>query len=140
MRRLSGDVALADDLAQDAFLHAWQKLAGLRDPGAFGTWLRQIAVNIWLQHARRHRIPMDAIEDFPAALNAPSEGGMANAASRIDLESALAKLRPAERLCIVLAYAEGMSHGQIADVTGLPLGTVKSHVARATAKLRVVLK
>ena len=136
LRRLSGDAALADDLAQDTFLHAWQKLAGLRDPGAFGAWLRQIAVNIWLQHARRRRIPMDAIEESPGALNASSEGGMSNAAGRIDLGTALETLRPAERLCLVLAYAEGMSHGEIADATGLPLGTVKSHVSRATAKLR----
>ena len=140
LRRLSGDVTLADDLAQDAFLHAWQKLAGLRDPDAFGAWLRQIAVNIWLQHARRQRIPMDAIEESPRALNAESEGGMSNAVTRIDLESALTRLRAAERLCVVLAYAEGMSHAEIAEATGLPLGTVKSHVARAAAKLRGWLK
>jgi RNA polymerase sigma-70 factor (ECF subfamily) len=136
LRRLSGDVTLADDLAQDAFLHAWHNLAGLRDPGAFGAWLRQIAVNTWLQHARRHRIPMEAIEDSPSALNMPSAGGMSDAASRIDLGTALEKLKPAERLCVVLAYAEGMSHGEIAKATGLPLGTVKSHIARATPKLR----
>jgi RNA polymerase sigma factor (sigma-70 family) len=136
LRRLSGDAALADDLAQEAFLHAWRKLAGLRDPGAFGAWLRRVTVNIWLQHARRRRIRMDAIDESPKALNATSEGGMAHAAIRIDLASALEKLRPAERLCLVLSYAEGMSHNEIADATGLPLGTVKSHVARATAKLR----
>lgn len=136
LRRLSGDAPLADDLAQEAFLHAWRHMGTLRDSGAFGAWLRQIAVNIWLQHARRRRISMEAIEEFPGALNAPSEGGMSNAAGRIDLQAALEKLRPAERLCMVLAYAEGMSHGEIADATRLPLGTVKSHVTRATAKLR----
>jgi len=136
LRRMGAQPALADDLAQDAFLHAWQKLAGLRQPGAFGAWLRQIAVNIWLQHARRRRIPMDAIEESPRALNAASEGGMSSAATRIDLETALTRLRPVERLCVVLAYAEGMSHAQIAEATGLPLGTVKSHVTRAAAKLR----
>jgi RNA polymerase sigma factor (sigma-70 family) len=139
LRRLSGDVALADDLAQDTFLHAWQKLAGLREPAAFAGWLRQIAVNIWLQHARRRRIPMDPIDESPRALNTTSEGGMSNAAGRIDLAAALERLRPPERLCLVLAYGEGMSHGEIAGATGLPLGTVKSHVARATAKLRDVL-
>jgi len=61
---------------------------------------------------------------------------MSNAAVRIDLQTALEKLRPPERLCMVLAYAEGMSHAEIAKATRLPLGTVKSHVARATAKLR----
>jgi len=136
LRRLSGDAPLADDLAQETFLHAWQHLGKLRESGAFGAWLRQIAVNLWLQHARRHRIPLDAIEESPGALNAPSPGGMSNAAVRIDLQTALEKLRPPERLCMVLAYAEGMSHAEIAKATRLPLGTVKSHVARATARLR----
>jgi len=54
----------------------------------------------------------------------------------MDLETALDQLRPAQRMCVVLAYAEGMSHAEIAAVTGLPLGTVKSHVARAAARLR----
>lgn len=55
---------------------------------------------------------------------------------RVDLERALAKLRPPERLCVVLAYAEGMSHGEIARATGMPLGTVKSHISRGAARLR----
>ena len=54
----------------------------------------------------------------------------------IDLEQALAKLRPPERLCVTLAYAEGMSHREIASVTGLPLGTAKTHVSRGATKSR----
>jgi len=140
LRRLSGDAALADDLAQDTFLQAWQKLAGLRDPAAFGAWLRQMAVNTWLQHARRYRILMEPLDESPHAFDTPSEGGMSNAAGRIDLAAALDTLRPAERLCVVLAYGEGMSHSEIAGATGLPLGTVKSHVTRGAAKLRGVLQ
>lgn len=75
---------------------------------------------------------MEAIDDHEIA----SPGGMASAGSRIDLEMALARLRPPERLCVVLAYAEGMSHHEIARATNMPLGTVKSHVARGSAKLR----
>jgi RNA polymerase sigma-70 factor (ECF subfamily) len=58
----------------------------------------------------------------------------------IDLGRALDRLRPAERTCIVLALREGMSHAEVARATGLPLGTVKSHVARGTAKLRALLE
>jgi RNA polymerase sigma-70 factor (ECF subfamily) len=58
----------------------------------------------------------------------------------IDLERALDTLRPAERVCIVLCMREGMSHAEVARATSLPLGTVKSHVARGTAKLRALLE
>lgn len=130
--RVSGDPALGDDLAQEAFMHAWKNLRQLRAPAAFGPWLRQIALNTWLQHARRVRIPMDdlAREEMAADSDAP------DVTRRVDLERALAKLRPPERLCVVLAYAEGMSHGEIARATGMPLGTVKSHISRGAARLR----
>ena len=130
--RVSGDPALGDDLAQEAFVHAWKNLRRLREPAAFGTWLRRIAVSIWLQHARRARIAMDSLEqeEMEAGSDAP------DVTRRVDLERALARLRPPERLCVVLAYAEGMSHGEIAQAAKMPLGTVKSHVARGAARLR----
>ena len=60
-------------------------------------------------------------------------------AERLDLDAALAMLPPDARLCVVLAYSEGMSHTEISDSTGMPLGTVKSHVARGAARLRELL-
>jgi RNA polymerase sigma-70 factor (ECF subfamily) len=60
----------------------------------------------------------------------------AQAGAKIDLEKALAQLSDAERLCVTLNHGEGLSHGEIAEVTGIPLGTVKSHVLRGTDKLR----
>ena len=132
LRRVSGDPALGDDLAQETFMHAWKNLRRLRAPAAFGPWLRQIAVNIWLQHARRARIPMeDFVQEEPAA-----DSDAPNVTRRVDLERALARLRPPERLCVVLAYAEGMSHGEICRATGMPLGTVKSHISRGVVRLR----
>ncbi len=62
--------------------------------------------------------------------------GEMDSGARLDVAAALEQLRPAERLCVVLAHAEEMSHSEIAAVTGLPLGTVKSHVTRGTVKLR----
>ena len=130
LRRLSGNATVADDLAQDTFIHAWKNLARLRAPGAFGGWLRQIAVTTWLQHARRVEILMD-VGEYEVASDL-----MPQMALKLDIEDALARLRPPERLCVTLAYAEGMSHREIATVTDLPLGTVKTHVARGATKLR----
>ena len=134
LRRLCGNHALADDLAQTTFVQAWRGIRALRDPGAFGGWLKRVAVNAWLAEARRVPAPIDDDEDafLAAADPAPSPE---RSAGGIDLERALARLGPAERLCVVLAHGEGMTHAEIAEATGLPLGTVKSHVLRGRDKL-----
>lgn len=136
MRQLSGDLAIADDFAQETFLRAWQKLHTLKSAGAFGGWLRQIAVNIFLQHVRRKGLLMedsDQVASYSVADNVDSS-------IKMDLKKALTRLKTAERLCIVLAYNERMSHGEICSATGLPLGTVKSHIARGAERLRQYLK
>lgn len=130
MRRLCGNAALADDLAQQSFLQAWQSLASLRAPAAFGGWLRQLAVNVWLAEARRAAPPLTGI-DLPDQAAPDIDIGLQQ-----DLDAALSRLRPDERICVVLAYAEGLTHGEIATATGLPLGTVKSHVLRGATRLR----
>jgi RNA polymerase sigma-70 factor (ECF subfamily) len=138
MRRLCGDHALADDLAQQAFVQAWRRLHDLRDPGAFGGWLKRVAVNVWLAEARRAQLAFEDDEEAFAEIPDPAPSPE-RAAGRIDLERALAGLRPAERVCVVLAHGEGMTHAEIAETAGLPLGTVKSHVLRGTEKLKQIL-
>ncbi|HVH82703.1 MAG TPA: sigma-70 family RNA polymerase sigma factor [Steroidobacteraceae bacterium] len=136
LRRLCRDPALADDLAQQVFLKAWRSLSQLKAPGAFGGWLRRLAVNTWLAEVRA-RTPADLAQQ-PEELSAAT-AFMPAAAEQLDLDRALAKLTHTERLCVVLAYSEGMSHGEISAVTSLPLGTVKSHVRRGAQRLRVLL-
>jgi RNA polymerase sigma factor (sigma-70 family) len=137
LRRLSRDAALADDLSQRAFIAAWQKLSQLQAPGAFAGWLRSLAVNLWLQDRRaRRELPLD--EQAAAGLVALTASGT-DPSTAIDLDRLLAALKPAERLCVVLCHAEGMSHAEIVATTGWPLGTVKSHVARGAARLRELL-
>lgn len=132
LRRLCRDPALSDDLAQQVFLQAWRSLRTLRSAAAFGAWLRRLALNVWLQHLRTQHIDAVAIaEEELAPQPAP---GLA-----IDLDHALGSLPPQTRLCIVLNYHEGMSHGAISELSGLPLGTVKSHIARGAAQLRRIL-
>src|SRR5262245_26377530 len=61
LRRLCGDGALADDLAQQAFLSAWRGMGSLRTSQAFGAWLKRLAVHAWLDHVRRHN-PLDLLD------------------------------------------------------------------------------
>ena len=77
---------------------------------------------------------------LPESLIGLPEAIIAAAGAKIDLERALARLSDAERLCVTLNHGEGLSHSEIVDMTGLPLGTVKSHVLRGTEKLRRMLE
>jgi len=134
LRRLSRDPALADDLAQQAFLKAWRALPTLRSVAAFGAWLRRLAVNTWLEHVRAAPPPADADPDELIGAS-----GVGAAEEQLDLDRALARLAPDERLCLVLAYHEGLSHSEISAATTLPLGTVKSHIKRGGERLRALL-
>ncbi len=138
LRRLARDSALADDLAQQTFVQAWKSIRTLRSPGAFGGWLRKLAVNCWLQQARlqKHEVLLGD-EALPESWTASTA---ATVAERMDLDAALALLPPDARLCVVLAYSEGMSHAEISESTAMALGTVKSHIARGAARLRELLQ
>lgn len=136
--QLCRDASEADDLAQEAFLRAWGRLGSLRDPPAFGAWLRQLAIRVFIDARRTSRFDIDpdaCADDLTADAPAPDRA----AAARIDLERALTLLSDGERVCIVLNLGEGLSHGEIVEIAGLPLGTVKSHILRGTAKLRRAL-
>jgi RNA polymerase sigma factor (sigma-70 family) len=128
MRRCCGDSDTANDLAQQALLHAWRDIRQLRDPLRFGGWLKQLAINVWRQHMRLHE----------PTRHAATRDELAAASSRasvaMDLDRALAELPATERLCVVLS-----SHSEITTATNLPLGTVKSHVRRGSQRLRQLL-
>jgi RNA polymerase sigma-70 factor, ECF subfamily len=139
LRRLCGNPALADDLAQQAFLKAWRGIGGLKANGAFGSWLRRMAVNVWYDHLRRND-PLEAT--VPSGEEASELFGsvdMPPVAEAIDLHRALATLAAPVRLCVVLSYGEGLTHTEIAEVTRFPLGTVKSYISRGLGQLRGIL-
>jgi RNA polymerase sigma factor (sigma-70 family) len=134
MYHLCRSPSLGDDLAQQVFLTAWRSLTQLRSAAAFDGWLKRIMVTTWLEELRRRKITYAA--ELDADLGASYRD---TTAERLDLDGALALLPPAVRLCVVLAYDEGLSHTEIAALTELPLGTVKSHVTRGAARLRETL-
>ena len=136
LRRMGAQAAEADDVAQDAFLTAFERIAEFRGEGTFAGWVRKIAARLYLRRLQRDRrlgaFATDEIEDEP-----DPGGGDADAA--IDLDEALKILGPAERLCVTLCFGAGLSHNEAAEALNLPLGTVKSHVKRGLDKLRTRL-
>ena len=139
LRRLAkGDAALADDLAQETFVLAWRKLASFRFEARFSTWLYRIAFNAWQSEARKHReVLLDLDDDGPQGSERYEE--MPDIAARVDLERAMAELSDGERAAIGACYYADLSHEEAAAALGMPLGTVKTHVLRAKAKLRARL-
>ena len=134
MRRCCGDAVLGDDLAQQVFLQAMQDIRRLRNPKKFGAWLKTLAINVWRRHLRTKDALKDAEEPGEIEMTQRESTGVA-----LDLEGALAALSTPVRLCVVLSAQEGMTHGEIAKHTNLPLGTVKSHIRRGTQRLQQLL-
>ena len=144
LRRLAGgNVALADDLAQETFLLAYRNLKSFRQEARFSTWLYRIAYNVFLADARKIKelpLPDDADEDSIASIGATEATSVSRgAALSIDLERAMRVLSDAERAAIVQCYHNDLTHEEAAEVLGCPVGTVKTHILRAKAKLKVRL-
>lgn len=133
LHRNAGD---AEDALQDAFIHAWERLADFRGESAFGTWLYRIAVNAALGRLRsagrrdRHlQVVDDAAWEGIAAHE--SEPGVA-----LDLDAAIATLPDGARTVLVMHDVEGYGHQEIADLTGIAVGTSKAQLHRARRLLR----
>lgn len=134
MYHLCRNTAQGDDLAQHVFLTVWQSLKQLRSAAAFDGWLKRVMVTTWLAEVRRGKLSTSS--DADAADVAVHHD---STTERMDLDTALSRLPPDMRLCVVLAYCEGLSHPEIVALTDMPLGTVKSHISRGAARLRDIL-
>lgn len=134
-RRLTGSEAQGDDIAQLTFLTAWQKI-GTYAGGTFSAWVCTICWREFLQWRRRQKIEIEFDE---TAEIIPFDRSAAETETRMDLARALDGLTEAQRVCVVLCVAAGLSHREAAEATGWPLGTVKSHVQRGVAQLRACL-
>lgn len=136
--RLAGyDHARAEDLTQDAFIRAWQKLPGFRHESAFGTWLYRLAVNVALMDIRsRGADPVSMLDDD----HLPDTGETPFcAAEREELEHAIGQLPPRARAVLVLHDIEGWRHEEIGNELGMAVGTSKAQLHRARGLLRKVL-
>jgi RNA polymerase sigma factor (sigma-70 family) len=144
LMRIGADAATAEEISQDVMLTLWRK-AGLFDPSksSVTTWLYRIARNRRIDGVRRDRMdyvdPMDIALDEVADDIAPDHA--MDIQQREDILRAAIKELPEEQLSLVrLAFFDSLSHSLIAERTGLPLGTVKSRIRLAFARLRRVLE
>ena len=135
-RRLAGSDAPGDEIAQVTFLTAWQKISTYAG-GTFSSWICAICWREFLQWRRRQKIEIEFDE---TAQIIPFDRSADQSEMRMDLTRALETLSEAQRVCVVLCAATGLTHQEAADVTGWPLGTVKSHVLRGVALLRTRLE
>ena len=134
MRRFCNDPVLADDLAQQVLMKVWLNIRQLKKPSAFNGWLKRLAVNVWLHYLRKNDALRGAGELQGTELPRTESPGIG-----LDLDRALSRLEPHIRMCVVLSYNEGMSHREIAEATGMPLGTVKTHIRNGAQRLQEIL-
>ena len=137
LRHLCGDHAEADDLAQEAFVRAWTRLGDLKDAARFPAWLMKIAYNEFLQSRRSSQRLNRMMERFELNQKALKGAAPADAPENaLELQHVLSILSERERAAVVLNYAYGYSHGEVSELTGIPLGTVKSLIHRGSRKAR----
>jgi RNA polymerase sigma-70 factor (ECF subfamily) len=135
LNRLAGADA-ADDLAQEVFIKAWRMRGAWRHDGPYGAWLMRIA---WTGFLSFHRARGRALNRDQAAYE-PERQALHDPDAAIDLARAMSSLDERERAAAQLCLAEGFSHSEAAEILQLPLGTLKSMVARARTRLVAALE
>lgn len=136
--RMVGDRAVAEELTQDVFVRAWEKIALYRGESAFGTWLHRVAVNVVLSHRKSEARRRGREEDGEQHVNM-HPGRSDSPGARMDLEQAIAALPPGARRVFVLFDVEGYRHEEIADLLGITAGGSKAQLHRARMLLREAL-
>lgn len=138
--RMVADPSRAEDLTQEAFVRAWEKLGSFRGQSAFATWLHRLTVNVVLGEIRSRGRRKDegvANEELRAV---PDPRPQRHPEASIDLERAIATLPTQARMVFVLHDVEGFRHADIGRLMGIATGTSKAHLHRARQILREVLQ
>jgi RNA polymerase sigma-70 factor (ECF subfamily) len=131
---------LAEDAVQDALIHAWQDLRGLRDPDRFDAWLHRLLVRACYKAAARDRRHASVELDVDQASGPTGTDPQRNAAIRDQLDRGFRRLSAEQRAVIVLHHYVGLSLTDAADTLGIPLGTMQSRLSRATQAMRAALE
>lgn len=132
-----GDEELSDDLAQETFIKAYTRLASFKNLSGFSTWLYKIAYHVFYDYIRSRK-ETTGLED--REVDAAYQTEQRNVGEQMDLYRGLSRLKEAERTCITLFYMEDLSIDKISTVTGMPAGTIKSHLSRGKEKLANFLR
>ena len=146
--RMTANTAEAEDLAQEAFLQLFRKIATFRGESAFSTWLHRLSVNVVLMHLRKKSLPVVSLEettqgteeDSPKRDFGADDIALAGSIDRMQLQRAVENLPPGYRTIFVLHDIEGYEHNEIARIAGCSIGNSKSQLHKARMKLRDLLK
>ena len=136
--RILRDVDRAEDALQDALVIAWRDLRTLRDPDRFDAWLRRLLVRSCIAEAQRERRLGATIRALPMDLPGTSDDYL-GVAERDELERGFRRLPPEQRAIIVLRHFVGLEPAEIAEVIGIPAGTVRSRLHHAHRAMRAAL-
>jgi len=146
--RMVGDPTRAEGLTQDAFVRAWQKLGSFRREGAFGGWLRRLAIRLVIEDRRKavrsarwlaDEIELETLAESGARGPAGASVPPARVVEILEMERAVAALPAGARMVFLLHDVEGYRHREIAAVAGSSVGTVKAQLHRARMLLRRAL-
>jgi RNA polymerase sigma-70 factor, ECF subfamily len=146
--RMTANTAEAEDLAQEAFLQLYRKIATFRGESAFSTWLHRLSVNVVLMHLRKKSLPVVSLEettqgtedDSPRKDFGADDVALAGSIDRMQLQRAVESLPPGYRMIFVLHDVEGYEHNEIAKIVGCSIGNSKSQLHKARMKLRNLLR
>jgi RNA polymerase sigma factor (sigma-70 family) len=136
-RICGGDAALAEDLLQESFIRAWQKLDSFRGDSKFGTWMHKLAANVALSDRRSKVRRLERETGLSEAVERGAMGAKdVFAGQRMDLEQAISSLPERARTVLVLYDVEGYSHAEIAEISGMAVGSSKAQLHRARNLVR----
>lgn len=139
-RMCGGDIALAEDMLQDAFVRAWNKLHLFRGDSKFATWLHRLTVNVILSDKRIRVKRLQRETELDVGIERAMVGERdVSAGLRQDLEVAIAGLPERARTVLVLYDIEGYRHAEIAAITGMAVGSSKAQLHRARRLVRQAL-
>ncbi len=142
VRRLAGDDDLAADLAQDAWVNAFRKIRDFRGDASFGTWVHRIAVNTALTRLRQAARRRDLQEGYDggSTLGNADAWPASRATDRVTVQRALDVLPEGYRAVLWLHDVEGYTHEEISDRLGIAVGTSKSQLSKARARMRALVE
>jgi RNA polymerase sigma-70 factor (ECF subfamily) len=137
-QRILRDVDRAEDALQNALVIAWRDLPGLRDPDRFDAWLHRLVVRSCLAEAKRERMRITNLHVLPIDLTTATDDFL-SVADRDQLERGFRLLPPEQRALLVLHHFEGRDQVEIAEILGIPSGTVRSRLHHAHRAMRAAL-
>ena len=138
-QRILRDVDRAEDALQEALVITWRDLPGLRDPDRFDAWLHRLVVRACLVEAKHERRRISNLLTLP--LDVPSlSDDFLSVADRDQLERGFRRLPPEQRALLVLRHFDGRDPAEIAELLGIPIGTVGSRLHHAYSAMRAALE